>query len=203
MRFRSTHPETAPANGGFSMIEALIALGVVGFVVAAMVVFTEMTTRSLASVNQQTLSNQKAGQFAAYITQRVRAANFMTNNAEETEILLSFDDDTATDGDSDGNPYNDRDHYELFTFNDPDDDPATYADNQLLYRPNTNQSIVIELVKSGVKHLPGTNIFVMADHPPGTTNGYRTLHLNVGFYHEEGGNRTQTIEIKTSAFRRN
>lgn len=181
----------------------MIAFGVVGFVVAAMVVFTEMSTRTLASVNQQTLSNQKAAQFASYLTQRVRAANFMTNNAGETEALLAFDDDSAVDSNGDGNPYNDRDHYELFSFHDGDQNPDTYEDNQILYRPNTNQSIVIELVQSGVKYLPGTNIFVMADHPPGTTNGFRTLHLNVGFYKEEGGNRTQTIEIRTSAFRRN
>lgn len=185
------------------MIEAIISVGVIGFAVAAMVMFTEMTTRSLASVNQQTLSNQKAGQFSSFVMQRVRASNFMTNNAAETEILLSFDDDTETDNDSDGNPYNDRDHYELFSFNDQDEDPATLADNQLLFRPNTNQSMVVKLVTSGVKYLPGTNLFVMADHPPGTTNGYRTVHVNVGFFHEEGGNRTQTIEIKTSAFRRN
>ena len=203
MRLNSTNPRQTGDRGAFSMIEAMVAFGVIGFVVAAMVVFTEMSTRTLASVNQQTLSNQKAGQFSAYLTQRVRAANFMTNNAVATEILLSFDDNTAVDSDSDGNSFNDRDHYELFSFNDGDDDPATYADNQLLYRPNTNQSIVIELVKSGVKYLPGTNLFVMADHPAGTTNGYRTVHMNIGFYSEEGGNRTQTIELKTSAFRRN
>jgi len=196
---RSSNRRTA----GFSMIEAMIAFGIVGFAVAAMVVFTEMTTRSLASVNQQTLSNQKAGQFASFVTQRVRAANFMTNNSADTEILLSFDDDIATDSDSDGNPYNDRDHYELFAFQDGDDNTNTYSDNLILFQPNTNASAVIKLVTGGVKHLPGTNLFVMADHPAGTTNGFRTLHLNVGFHHQEGGNRTQTIEVRTSAFRRN
>ena len=185
------------------MIEAMIAFGIIGFAVAAMVVFTEMTTRSLASVNQQTLSNRKAGQFSTFITQRVRLANFMTNNANNTEILLAFDDDTSTDSDSDGSAFNDRDHFELFQFSDGDDNTNTYADNMILFKPNTNQSTVVKLVSGGVKYLPNTNLFVMADHPPGTTNGFRTLHVNIGFHHQEGGNRTQTIEVRTSAFRRN
>lgn len=185
------------------MIEAMIAFGIIGFAVAAMVVFTEMTTRSLASVNQQTLSNQKAGQFATFVTQRVRLANFMTNNAAQTEILLAFDDDTTTDSDNDGSTFNDRDHYELFQFSDGDSNTNTYADNLILFKPNTNENTIIKLVSGGVKYLPNTNLFVMANHPPGTTNGFRTLHVNIGFHHQEGGNRTQTIEVKTSAFRRN
>ena len=203
MKIHSTMRAAARRTAAFSLIETMVVFGIMGFVVGAMMVFTEMATRSLASINQQALSNQKAGQFAAYITQRVRAANSMTNNQAETKVILSFDDDTSTDSDGDGDFYNDRDHYETFSFNDPDSNPSTYGDNQILYRPNTNTSIVIELVKTGVKYLPNTNMFVMTDHPPGTTNGYRTLHVNIGFYHEEGGTRIQTIEIKTSAFRRN
>ena len=203
MKLQSMPPANSRGSAGFSMIEAMIAFGIIGFAVAAMVVFTEMTTRSLASVNQQTLSNQKAGQFATFITQRVRLANFMTNNANNTEILLAFDDDTSTDSDSDGSAFNDRDHFELFQFSDGDDNTNTYADNMILFKPNTNQSTVVKLVSGGVKYLPNTNLFVMADHPPGTTNGFRTLHVNIGFHHQEGGNRTQTIEVRTSAFRRN
>ncbi len=203
MRFPDTQRAARCNQNGFSMIEAMIAFSIVGVAVAAMMMFTEMTTRSLASVNQQTLSNQKAGQFASFVTQRVRAANFMTNNSGETEILLAFDDDTSSDSDKDGNLYNDRDHYELFSFSDEDQKPDTYTDNRILYRPDTSNKVEIVLASGGVKFLPGTNLFVMSDHPPGTTNGYRTLHVNLGFYHAEGGNRTQTIEIKTSAFRRN
>jgi prepilin-type N-terminal cleavage/methylation domain-containing protein len=190
-------------SAAFSLIEMMISIGIVGIAVSAMAVFTEMTTRSMASITQQTLSNQEAGQFAAFLTQRVRGANFMTNNAAETEILLAFDDDPDVDSDSDDNSYNDRDHYELFSFVDGDDNPATLPDNRLLFSPNTNLSLTVSLADSGVKYLPGTNLFVMGDHPPGTTNGYRTVHINVGIYHEEGMKRTQTIEMKTSAFRRN
>ena len=193
----------ATGTAAFSFIEMLIGLSIVGFAVAAMTVFAEVAMRSLASVNQQALANQKVGQLSTFLTQRVRAANFMTNNPAQTEILLAFDDDTSTDSDSDENAYNDRDHYELIAFQDLDGNPLTLTDNSIIYRPNTNLSPVVVVVSGGVKYLPGTNLFVMTDLPAGSTNGFRSVHVNLGFYYEEGGNRTQTIELRTSAFRRN
>jgi type II secretory pathway pseudopilin PulG len=206
MRTDPVHREPRRARrpeAGFNIVEMLIGVGIIGVAVSAMVVFTEVAMRSLASVNQQAQANQKVGYLSAFVMQRVRLANFMTNNPGQTEILLAFDDDTASDANGDENAYNDRDHYEVIRFDDGDSNPLTTADNRILYVPDTNKNDTVVLMDGGAKYLPGTNLFVMADHPAGTTNGYRTVHLNVGFYYEEGGNRTQTIELRTSAFRRN
>lgn len=202
MRSAVQHPNRTAA--GFNIIELMIGVGIIGVAVSAMVVFTEVAMRSLASVNQQALANQKVGHLSAFLTQRVRLANFMTNTSAQTEMLLAYDDDTSKDSDGDENPYNDRDHYELIQFAPGDGNPLTISDNQIVYLADTNKvDETVVLVDGGVKYLPSTNLFVMTDHPAGTTNGYRTVHINVGFFYEEGGNRTQTIELRTTAFRRN
>ena len=196
-RYRHPSHRTAVrrARAAFTQPELLVATAIAMFVMSGFFVFSDFAGRSLAGITRQNLLNQKAGYAADYMVSRVRLATWVTNDASGNTLFLAFDDDVNTDSDADGLRGNDRDHWELFQFQNGDGSDTTLANNQLIYRPNTNSTASTTLISANVRKVPGVPVFTI-------TNGASVL-INYGMLDSGTGARSQTIEIRTQAVRRN
>lgn len=183
------------ARAAFTQPELLVATAIAMFVMSGFFVFSDFAGRSLAGITRQNLLNQKAGYAADYIVSRVRLATFVTNDASGNTLLLAFDDDVNTDSDADGLRGNDRDHWELFQFQNGDGSDTTAVNNKLIYKANTNATASTTLINANVRKLPGVPVFTITNQASVLIN-YRMLDSGMG-------ERSQTIEIRTQAVRRN
>lgn len=191
----SRRAEIRRARAAFTQPELLVATAIAMFVMSGFFVFSDFAGRSLAGITRQNLLNQKAGYAADYIVSRVRLATLVTNDASGNTLFLAFDDDVNTDSDADGLRGNDRNHWELFQFQNGDGSDTTLADNKLIYRPNTNSTASTTLISANVRKLPGQLVFAITNQA--------TVRINYGMLDSGAGERSQTIEIRTQAVRRN
>ena len=182
-------------QAAFTQPELLVATAIAMFVMSGFFVFSDFAGRSLAGVARQNLLNQKAGYAADYIVSRVRLATYVTNDATGNTLILAFDDDANTDSNGDGLRGNDRDHWELFQFQNGDGSDTTPANNKLIYQPNTNSTASTTLISANIRKLPGQLVF--------TITNTATVLINYGLLDSGVGARSQTIEIRTQAVRRN
>ena len=183
------------ARAAFTQPALLVATAIAMFVMSGFFVFSDFAGRSLAGITRQNLLNQKAGYAADYMVSRVRLATFVTNDASGNTLILAFDDDVNTDSDADGLRGNDRNHWELFQFQNGDGSDTTMADNKLIYRPNTNSTASTTLINANLRKLPGVPVF--------TITNQASVLINYGMLDSGAGARSQTIEIRTQAVRRN
>jgi Tfp pilus assembly protein PilW len=182
-------------QAAFTQPELLVASAIAIFVMSSFFVFSDFTGRSLAGIARQNLLNQRAGYAADYIVSRIRLATFVTNDATGNTLILAFDDNVSADSNNDGLFGNDRDHWELFQFQSGDGSDTSYADNKLIYRPNTNSTASTTLINGCLRKLPGLPFFSLTNNA--------TVLLNYGMLDSGLGERAQTIEIRTQAVRRN
>ena len=194
-RLNSRRAAVRRARAAFTQPELLVAAAIALFVMSGFFVFSDFAGRSLAGITRQNLLNQKAGYAADYMVSRVRLATWVTNDASGNTLLLAFDDDVNTDSDADGLRGNDRDHWELFQFQNGDGSDTTAADNKLIYRPNTNSTASTTLINANLRKLPGVSVF--------TITNQASVLINYGMLDSGTGERSQTIEIRTQAVRRN
>lgn len=188
-------PAHSRARAAFTQPELLVASAIAIFVMSGFFVFSDFTGRSLAGIARQNLLNQKAGYAADYIISRVRLATFVTNDASGNTLLLAFDDSPTVDSNGDGIFGNDRDHWELFQFQNVDGNDATATDNKLIYKPNTNSTASTTLINGCLRKLPGVPVFSITNQA--------TVLISYGMLDSLTAERSQTIEIRTQAVRRN
>lgn len=195
------HRPAAPTRGrwrsvsAFSLTEVMVASAIVATLLGGFMTFTDFTMRGFAGITRQSTLNQKSGHAADFVLSRVRLANFITNDATGKTLYLGFDDNLAADTDADGNPYNDRDHYEMFQFDNGDGTNSTTGDNRLIYRPNTNTSLVQVLIPDGLRLISTSNVFSVAN---------RTLvYVNFGAMDNFSSDGYQIVEVRTKGVCRN
>ena len=183
------------SRAAFTQPELLVASAIAIFVMSSFFVFSDFTGRSLAGITRQNLLNQKAGYAADYLVSRIRLATFVTNDASGNTLILAFDDSPTVDSNGDGIFGNDRDHWELFQFQNVDGNDTTATDNKLIYKPNTNAAASTTLINGRLRKLPGTPVFAITNQA--------TVLINYGMLDSLTSERSQTIEIRTQAVRRN
>jgi len=179
----------------FTLFELSIALGIAMLVIAGAMTFIAMASRSVSGITAQTFLNDRVSHASAFIFSRVRLATSSSTDASGTTLTLGFDDDYRTDTDKDKNLYNDRDHFEIFQFVDGDGKEATLADNKLIYKARSHQAETTVLLPSGVRKLPGWNIFSV-------TNA-ATVLLHFGVADDYDNDRYQACDIQTALVPRN
>ena len=180
---------------GFTILEFVIAVALAILLTGVFALFSESTGRILASLTQQSAHNQTAGNGVEFIVGRVREANTAAVDASGNTLTLSFDDNPSVDSDGDKKTWNDRDHYEQFTYLDSDTNANTLANNYIIYKPNTNVSTSSILVPSSTRKLSGLNIFSLV--------GSNMVLINFGLLTTNATPFSQAIEIRTQVVLRN
>jgi type II secretory pathway pseudopilin PulG len=157
----------APGLGSsaFTLVEIMVALGVSVLLLSGALTFIDMAGKSLSGTTSQAAVNQRAANTSEFIFRRVRFATTVsnTNDTSGNTLQLGFDDNMAVDSDGNGKPYDDRDHYEVFQFQNGDGNDDTVADNRLIYIANASQTNFVVLVPAGVRKLPGRNVFAVTN----------------------------------------
>ena len=179
----------------FTIVEFIFAAGISGIVLAGMVVFVAMASRSLQGITTQNSVNQDASHASEYILERIRLANTLAVSGGGNTLTLTFDDDPDVDSNGDTKTYNDRDHSEQFAFTNGDGSDTTTDDNKITYNANTSSGTAVDLVPNRVRKLPSTAVFTI-------TNSTQVL-VNFGLVDSYSNDLFQALEIKTSAVRRN
>jgi hypothetical protein len=182
-------------KSGFTILEFVIAVGVALLLTGVFALFSESTGRILASLTQQSAHNQTAGNGVEFMVGRVRQANSVSVDGTGNTLTLSFDDDPSVDSDGDKKAWNDRDHWEQFTYLDSDTNANTLANNYIVYSPNTNLSATSILVPSSTRKISGLPIFTLASS--------NTVLINFGLLTTNATPFSQAIEIRTRAVLRN
>jgi len=119
--------------------------------------------------------------------------------------LPQFDEDFTVDHDGNGKTYDDQDYYEVFQFQNGDGLDSTIADNRLIYKPRENQTNYIVLIPSGVRKLPGRNIFTLTNAcavyvnfsvaDPFAADGYQTCDIQSVFLSRNRPTATNSFAI--------
>lgn len=197
MKARSAQPVGVPRDRrqAFTIVEFIVATGIAGIVLAGLVVFVAMASRSLQGITMQNSVNQEASHATEYILERIRLANTLTVTDSGNTLTLTYDDDPETDSNSDSKTYNDQDHSERFQFTNGDGSDSTTDDNKITYTANVASGTPVILVPNRVRKLPGTPVFTI-------TNTTQVL-VNFGLVDSHTNDLLQALEIKTSAVRRN
>ena len=195
MRPLRPHVSRAGRRHAFTLVEFIVATGIAGIVLAGMVVFVAMASRSLQGITTQNSVNQEASHASERILERIRLANTLTVTDAGNTLTLTYDDDPDVDSNGDSKTHNDRDHSERFQFSNGDGSDTTTADNKITYTDNVTSGTVENLVPNRVRKLPGTAVFSI-------TNTTQVL-VHFGLVDSYTNDFFQALEIKTSAVRRN
>src|ERR1051326_8063966 len=115
----------------------MVASVILVVVLAGAMTFITFASKSASGITAQNVSSIKAGRALELIQSRTRFATFMSNDASGNTITLGFDDNYTVDSNGDGKAYNDKDHFERFSFigvNSTNLNACT--SNRLVYIPN-------------------------------------------------------------------
>ena len=135
---------------GFTLIELMFTVSILGFFFAIFFGLITQTTRSLASINEHCENNDTGGYSAVYITEKSRLAHTYTITDSGRKLTLKFDDQPSVDSNSDQDFYNDEDRIETFT----------HIDNKIEH----SNSTITRVIAENVKELPGKAIFNVANN---------------------------------------
>ena len=195
MRPLRPHVSRTGRRQAFTIVEFIVATGIAGIVLAGMVVFVAMASRSLQGITTQNSVNQEASHASESILERIRLANTLTVTDAGNTLTLTYDDDPEVDSNGDSKTHNDRDHSERFQFSNGDGSDTTTADNKITYTDNVTSGTAVNVVPNRVRKLPGTAVFTI-------TNTTQVL-VHFGLVDSYTNDFFQALEIKTSAVRRN
>lgn len=180
------------AKSGFTLVEVVVASGIMMIVLGGAMAFTNMAGVSISGITAQNIANGKAGETLELIQSRVRFATSISNNTSGNILTLGFDDNYTVDSDGDGKSYNDKNHFEQFKFVGVNSTNETAcSSNSLVYIYNVaaNQSRV--LIPKGVRNLPLKNIF--------TLTNLTTAVIRFGIVDCNSRDFYQAIEIQATA----
>jgi prepilin-type N-terminal cleavage/methylation domain-containing protein len=180
------------AKAGFTLVEAMVASGIMAVVLAGAMTFMSFAGVSVSGITAQNVASGQAANAIELIQSRVRFATSISNNASGNSLTLGFDDNYAVDSDGDGKPYNDKNHFERFMFTGVNStNTAACSSNRLVYVPNLSSTGSRVLVPKGVRNLPKYNIFTV-------TNG-ATAIIRFGIVDGNGRDYYQAVEIQGTA----
>lgn len=152
------------SKNAFTLAEVMVSVAIGAFILSGAFAFLNGTGRALAGVTTQTVLNQEAGNAIEFIQSRIRFATKITNDTAGNALSLAFDDNYAVDSDGNGTPYDDKDHWERFQFVGVNStNTSGCASNKLIYYSNINSTNSKVLVPSGMRNLPGYNIFLVTN----------------------------------------
>jgi len=180
----------------FTLVEVMVSTAIVLLAVTGILAFTTTVSRSVANISSQSQISTDTAASVSLLAQRVRLANLAAVDTNGNTLTLAFDDDLNTDSNTNGNKFDDRNHYESFQFHNTDGSDTTTTDNRFIYKPNTNLTNQVILLTGGVRKLPGTNVFSLQQ------TGV-VVNVNLGVLDKADSKRSQTIEIRTTIVRRN
>jgi len=180
----------------FTLVEVMVSTAIVLLAVTGILAFTTTVSRSVANISSQSQISTDTAASAGLLAQRVRLANLAAVDTNGNTLTLAFDDDLNTDSNTNGNKFDDRNHYESFQFHNTDGSDTTTTYNRFIYKPNTNLTNQVILLTGGVRKLPGTNVFSLQQ------TGV-VVNVNLGVLDKADSKRSQTIEIRTTIVRRN
>ena len=186
---------SSSSRAAFSLPEVLVASALGVLVLTGTMTFMAFASKSLSGATTQMFMNHQAGTGMELILGRVRLATSISTDEAQNTLTLGFDDNYAADGsNSDGKPYNDVDHQERFQFRNGDGNDNTFADNVLVYIPNTANTNSQTLMRS-VRKLPNTPVF--------TLTNTSTVIINVGVADGYANDWRQSVELQLIAVPRN
>lgn len=182
---------------GFTVTELLVAMGISAVVLAGVATLLSLAATSLSGTTSQTSINYRASSTSEFISSRIRFATKVDNGGDfdGNTVRAAFDDNLSVDSDGDSIAYNDKDHNEIFQFQNGDGKDGTLADNRLIYKPRENQPGTVVLIASGVRPLPGKQVFVV-------TNG-ATVLMNFAVVDNYARDGYQTCDIQGAVVPRN
>jgi prepilin-type N-terminal cleavage/methylation domain-containing protein len=179
-------------KSGFTLIETLVASTLGGLVLTGSLAFIYFSAVSVSGITAQSLINQQAGNTIEFIQSRFRFATSFSNDVAGNALTLGFDDNYSVDSDTNGITYNDQDHYERFQFIGVNSTNTTAcATNQLVYFPNITSTSNRTLISSGVRNLPGYNIFTL------TNKSFAIIRF--GIVDKYSGDHYQAADIQGTA----
>ena len=178
-------------QAGFTLPEIMVAVALATLIVGGFMAYLSFSSKTIQSVTQQSIFNQKGGNTIELIQARVRGANSITNDSAGDTLTLTVDDNPYSDSDADGKTYNDTNHTERIQFRTND---TTLANNTIYYKTNVNSSAEFVLATS-VRKIPGQKVFTL-------TNSVSVI-INFGLQDAFTNDNYQSIEFKGEATLRN
>jgi hypothetical protein len=172
-------------------VEVMVATSIGALVVGATMMFLYTSSITASGVTAQALCNQKAGYAMEFLKSRAQLAVCVSNDASGNTLTMGFDDDPTVDSDHDGIAYNDRDHFERFQFVGTNGTALVSSTNSLIYISDITQTNRRVLIPSGVRNLPGYQIF--------TVTNLATTIIRFGVVDTYGRDRYQSIDIQATA----
>ena len=181
------------ARTGFTLVEVMVTSVILMVVMAGAMTFMRLAGVSVSGITAQNFASGQAGQALEFIQNRMRFATSISNNASGNSLTLAFDDNYTVDSDGDGKAYNDKNHFERFTFVGVNStNTAACSSNRLEYISNVaSNSTPRVLVRKGVRNLPLCNIF--------TVTNQATAVIRFGIVDGNGWDYYQAVEIQGTA----
>jgi Tfp pilus assembly protein PilW len=178
-------------QSAFTLVEVFIASSCASLVIAGAMVFMNFARVSISGITAQAMVSDSAGHAIAFIQSRIRLATSVDTDAAGNTLILGFDDNYQVDSDGDGSPYNDKDHYEHFQFVGTNGTNAnTASSNRIIYIPKVGVAGSTDLVRFGVRNLPGHKIFACPNP--------NTAIIRFGMVDPNGRDRFQSIDIQAT-----
>jgi len=176
-------------RSAFTLLELIVASACGVLVLGSFMVFLLFARVSLSGIMAQAMVSDTAAHAIALMQSRIRLADYIAVDSTGNTLTLGFDDNPAVDSDGDGNPYDDKDHYETFQFTGANGtNSATAASNRLIYTPKVGTAGSSVLVSAGVRNLPGNNIFAAGN--------FNTVIIRFGVVDTNTRDRFQSIDIQ-------
>jgi hypothetical protein len=166
---RLTGARRREAAAGFTMVEMLMAFGIGTALMGGAATFLFFAAKAGSGITSQTMANQQAAHAIELIEDRVRLATLVSNDVTGNILTLGFDTNNLADSGNGGNgvAWANQDYFEQFKFvGSNTTDLAACAGNQLIYIPDTANAASTNsrvLIFSGVRNLPGHNIFFVTN----------------------------------------
>lgn len=177
------------ARSAFTLVELMIASSIALVAAGGAMIFMNFAGVSISGITSQCIVIGQAGNAIELIQSSARLATSASNDASGNVLTLGFDDDAATDSNGDGKAYNDQNHFEQFQFLSVTN--GGVSTNSLIYIPDTTATNNRVLIKSGMRKLPGWNVFTV-------TNGGLVL-IRFGVLDSYVPDHYQSTEIQASA----
>jgi hypothetical protein len=177
------------AQQAFTMGELMVAMSLFMLVAALSMNFFCLSGRELSGTTTQCQINGEAGFTIEKIQDAVRLATYMSNDASGNTLILAHDTNVLVDSDGDGVPYNDKDVYSRFQVQNIG--TSANPTNALLYWDDITSSNQTVLVKSGLRNLPGWNVFTITNN--------NTVLVHYGLMDTYSGDFYQAVEIQGAA----
>lgn len=176
-------------TSAFTVLELLVASTVALMVVGGAMLYMYFGGLAVSGITAQTFIGAQAGNTVEMIQMRARLATSAAADGAGNILTFGYDDDPTVDSDGDGKAYNDQNHFEQFQYLSVTNGAA--VTNSLVYIPDTRSTNQRVLIASGLRKLPGWNVF--------TVTNVSTALIRLGIVDTYARDHFQSIEIQAAA----